>query len=68
MPSKNIAPMRARTVIWLRRDKIAAPTLLQKGDSPRFSLKTLSKAVAIAPAFRIGRDAMHIQYDWEKIQ
>jgi hypothetical protein len=43
-------------------------SLWQKSDSPRVSLKLPSKTVAIAPAFRIGRDAMHIQYDWEKIQ
>jgi hypothetical protein len=41
-------------------------TLLQKGDSAGLSTFFLSKTVAIAPTFRIGRDAMHIQYDWEK--
>jgi hypothetical protein len=40
--------------------------LLQKGYTPLISDFSLSKTVAFSAAFRIGRDAMHIQYDWEK--
>jgi hypothetical protein len=52
----------------LYRPGLAAVFLLQKGDSRFFSAIFASKTVAISPAFRIGRDAMHIQYIWENLR